>query len=228
MIDSSFIVVTGEPGLFEKWILSVRSIFHEDDELIIIESIGSGFDFKDSLSCEVTLVKVTRHSPSGDWPRMLNFGLHLAKKDLIYQFDSDKHLIDAKQFRETSELIHQVNSKALVIGAILDHPFLGDDFSEGRKQALDYNNCWGGNVSFLRKNLVFYDERFTTWGGSDPEWAFRMIHEKGCSVIWNEQAKVRHVPHKLQVDHRTGEAHRNDLLIEQLNRETLKKLQREI
>jgi hypothetical protein len=43
-------------------------------------------------------------------------------------------------------------------------------------------------------------------------------------VVWNEQAKVVHVPHKLQVDHNNEEAHRNDDLIERLNKETLEKL----
>lgn len=216
MINSSFLVVTGEPGLFERWLPSIQPILSEEDELIIIESIGSGFDFENCLPCEVTLIKITRHSPRGDWPRMLNFGLRLAKKDLIYQFDSDKHLMNATQFRETSEQLHLSNDKLIVMGSILDHPYSGDDFSEGRKQTLDYSVCWGGNVSFLRKNMVFYDERFIDWGGSDREWAFRMIHEKGCSVVWNEGAKVRHVPHLLQVDHDSVEAHQNDRLIEEL------------
>lgn len=224
MIDSSFIVVAGESDLLESWLPSVRPMFGDQDELIVIIGLNLDFQFPKGISCEIILVKFTQFSLRGDWPRMLNFGLRLARKELIYQFDSDKHIIQACKFRETSEELHLRNDNLLVIGPILDHPFPGNDFSEGRKKTLDYANCWGGNVSFLRKNMVFYDERFTNWGGSDREWAFRMVHERKCRVAWNEQAKVRHVPHKLQVDHDTEKSHKNDLLIEQLNRETLERL----
>lgn len=224
MIPSSFTVIAGEQGIMENWLLSILPILDPEDQLIMTLNIGFDFDLKVKVPCEVVLTRVSRLH-RWEWCRMVNFGIKLATKNLVYQFDADKLILEPEKFRLSTEKLHSADDSLMVIGPILDHPSLGDDFSDGRRQALDPSVCWGGNVSFLRKNMVLYDERFAgEWGCDDREWAFRMVHEKNCKIAWCEETKVRHVPHKIQGDH-TWTA--NYQLLDELNEQTLKRMGKE-